>query len=235
MRLPRALALASPPAPSIMGSMLVEIFSDLVCPWCYIGKRRLERALEDRPGLILQKSWQPFELNPDLPAAGMDRMAYLAAKFGGLERARQIYGVIEETAARDGLSLAVGRIRRTPNTLDAHRLVRFAMRGGAADRLVDLLFEAYFVEGLDLGDRDVLVAKGAQAGLDAALAARFLDGEEEVIAVRAIEAGARQMGIQAVPCFVFNRRYALSGAQEPATFLPLLDLAVDEQPALRSV
>ena len=215
--------------------MLVEIFSDLVCPWCYIGKRRLERALEDRPGLILQKRWQPFELNPDLPTAGMDRMAYLAAKFGGLERARQIYGVIEETAARDGLSLSVGRIRRTPNTLDAHRLVRFAMRGAGADRLVDLLFEAYFVEGLDLGDRDVLVAKGTQAGLDAAQAARFLDGDEEVIAVRAIEAGARQMGIQAVPCFVFNRRYALSGAQEPATFLPLLDLAVDEQPALRSV
>jgi predicted DsbA family dithiol-disulfide isomerase len=190
--------------------MLVEIFSDLVCPWCYIGKRRLERALDERPGTILQKRWQPFELNPDLPAAGMDRMAYLAAKFGGLERARQIYGVIEETAARDGISLSFGRIRRTPNTLDAHRLVRFAMRGTTADRLVDLLFEAYFVEGLDIGDRDVLVAK-------------------------AVEAGARQMGIQAVPCFVFNRRYALSGAQEPATFLPLLDLAVDEQPALRSV
>jgi predicted DsbA family dithiol-disulfide isomerase len=215
--------------------MLVEIFSDLVCPWCYIGKRRLERALEERPGTILQKRWQPFELNPDLPAAGMDRMAYLAAKFGGLERARQIYGVIEETAARDGISLSFGRIRRTPNTLDAHRLVRFAMRGTNADRLVDLLFEAYFVEGLDIGDRDVLVAKAIEAGLDGAQAARFLERDDETMAVRAIEAGARQMGIQAVPCFVFNRRYALSGAQEPATFLPLLDLAVDEQPALRSV
>lgn len=215
--------------------MLVEIFSDLVCPWCYIGKRRFERALDQRPGIILQKRWQPFELNPDLPAAGMDRMAYLAAKFGGLERARQVYGVIEETAARDGITLSPGRIRRTPNTLDAHRLVRYAMRGGTADRLVDLLFEAYFVEGLDLGDREVLAAKAKQAGLDEAEARRFLERDDETMAVRAIEAGARQMGIQAVPCFVFNRRYALSGAQEPTTFLPLLDLAVDEQPALRSV
>ncbi|HSK38176.1 MAG TPA: DsbA family oxidoreductase [Arenibaculum sp.] len=215
--------------------MLVEIYSDLICPWCFIGKRRLERALAQRPRLVVDRRWRPFELNPDMQPAGMDRMAYLAAKFGGIERARQVYAVVEETAARDGLNLSLNRIRRTPNTLDAHRLVRYAARWDLADTLTDRLFDAYFIGGLDIGDHDVLAVKAVEAGLEEDHVRSFLDSDDETAVVRTAEATARQMGIQAVPCFVFNRRFALSGAQEPAAFLPLLDLAVDEQPVLGTV
>ena len=208
--------------------MLVEIYSDLICPWCYIGKHRLDRALAQRPRLPLERRWQPYELNPDMPAHGIDRTSYLAAKFGGIERARQVYAVIEETAARDGLPIRLDRIRRTPSTLAAHRLVRFGSRFGLGDQLTELLFQAYFVENLDIGDREVLVAKAGQAGLDRDQAAEYLAGSGDVATIRATESVARQLGIQAVPCFIFNRRYALAGAQEPSAFLPLLDLAAEE-------
>ncbi|WP_207478864.1 DsbA family oxidoreductase [Arenibaculum pallidiluteum] len=208
--------------------MLIEVYADLICPWCYIGKHRLDRAMAERPGLAFDRRWQPFELNPEMPARGMDRFAYLSAKFGGAERARQVYAVIEETAQRDGLTIALDRIRRTPNTLDAHRLVRRADALGAGDALVDMLFRAYFVEGQDLGDRDLLAERAAAVGLDPAESRRFLDGDEETAAVRTAETLARQLGIQAVPCYVFDRRYALAGAQEPVAFLPLLDLGTEE-------
>jgi predicted DsbA family dithiol-disulfide isomerase len=208
--------------------MIVEIYADLICPWCYIGKHRLERALADRPRLPMERRWQPFELNPDMPPGGMDRATYLNAKFGGFERARQVYSVIEETAARDNIPLHLGRLRRTPNTLNAHRLVRFAQRFGAADTLTGLLFDAYFVEGLDIGERDVLLTTGVAAGLDRAEMAAFLSSDADIAGIRTTETLARQIGIQAVPCFIFNRRYALAGAQEPDAFIPLLDLAADE-------
>ncbi|EWY42094.1 dithiol-disulfide isomerase [Skermanella stibiiresistens SB22] len=208
--------------------MIVEIYSDLICPWCYIGKHRLERALSDRPRLPLERRWQPYELNPEMAPGGIDRVAYLATKFGGIERARQVYGVIEETAARDGIPLKLDGIRRTPNTLSAHRLVRLASRSGLADRMTNLLFDAYFVQSLDIGEQDVLLAKAAEAGLDPDMARDYLAGTADIAAIRATESVARQLGIQAVPCFIFNRRYALAGAQEPTAFMPLLDLAAEE-------
>lgn len=208
--------------------MLIEIFADLTCPWCYIGRQRLLRALAERPRITADVRWQPFLLNPDLPRAGMDRAAYLSAKFGGPERARQVHATIEDTAARDGLDLNLGRIRRLPNTVDGHRLVRIAERHGLASRMADALFHAYFVDGLDIGDLDTLAATAAGIGLDADEVRALLQGDAEIAAIRNAGLLARQMSLQAVPCFIFNRRYALSGAQEPDSFLPLLDLAVDE-------
>ncbi|MGQ9365007.1 DsbA family oxidoreductase [Azospirillum sp. ST 5-10] len=208
--------------------MLIETFADLICPWCYIGKHRLRRALDSRPRLRPELRWQPFQLNPDMPRGGMDRDAYLAAKFGGPERARQIYAVVEETAERDGLALALERIRRTPNTFDAHRTVRFAARHGRGDAMADALFAAYFTQGLDIGDRDTLAATAAGLGFDVREVKTMLATDAETAAVRSADTLARQLGLQAVPCYIFNRRFALSGAQEPASFLPLLDLAVDE-------
>lgn len=209
--------------------MLIETYADLICPWCYIGKRRLARALAERPRLQADIRWQPFQLNPDMPPGGMDRGSYLAAKFGGAERARQVHLVVEETAARDGLPLRLDRLRRTPNSFDAHRLVRLAARRGVADAMADALFNAYFVEGLDIGDRDTLAATASGLGFDFQEIKRLLATDAEVAAVFNADAAARQLGLQAVPCFIFNRRFALSGAQEPASFLPLLDLAVEEQ------
>lgn len=207
--------------------MLIEIFADLVCPWCYIGRHRLRRALAERPGLKTVRSWQPFQINPDMPPGGMDRTLYLAAKFGGAERAHQLHDIVEETAERDGLPLALDRIRCTPNTLDAHRLVRFADRAGLAEALVDALFGAYFIEGLDIGDRDVLAVKATDLGLAPDAVRTLLNGQAETATVRASDTRARHYGLQAVPCFIFDRRYALAGAQEPVAFLPLLDLAQD--------
>lgn len=208
--------------------MLIETFADLICPWCYIGKSRLARALELRPGLRPNIRWQPFQLNPDMPPGGMPRSDYLALKFGGPERARQIYRMVEDTAERDGLPLALDRIRRTPNSFDAHRAIRIAGRHGQGNAMADALFAAYFVQGLDISDHDVLAATATAVGLDAAETKQRLATDAESAAVQSADALARQMGLQAVPCYIFDRRYALSGAQEPASFLPLLDLGVDD-------
>ena len=207
--------------------MRIDIFYDLVCPWCFIGKRRLDRALAARPRPGTEIYWQPFQLNPGMPRMGMDRQSYLAAKFGGRERAAQVYAMIAETAARDGMELALDRIACTPNTLDAHRLVRLmANRGTDAGAVVEAVFDAYFRQGHDIGRHDVLADIAAECGCPADAAKAFLVGDSDLAAVRAADSAARHMGIQAVPFFVFNRRFALSGAQEPAAFFPLFDLAV---------
>lgn len=208
--------------------MLIEFYADLICPWCYIGWRRLRRAVAERPAVKPDIRWQPFQLNPDMPAGGMDRQLYLHAKFGSRERARQIYGVVEETARRDGLILNLGRIRRTPSTFDAHRLVRWAESQGDAAPLVEALFAAYFSDGADLSNADTLAEAAVSAGFNRAGARSLLAGTDEAATVRAADAVARQLGLHAVPCFVFDRRYALSGAQEPSSLLPLLDLGVSD-------
>ncbi|NBB82049.1 MAG: DsbA family oxidoreductase [Alphaproteobacteria bacterium] len=206
--------------------MNVDIFFDPICPWCFIGKHRFDAALAQRPQAALERRWLPFQLNPTMPPGGMDRRSYAIAKFGGPERARRVIGMIAETAAKDGLEMRLDEIRRTPNTLDAHRLVRVAAREGIAlETAIDALFRAYFQDLRDIGDRAELVAIGADLGLDRGFLGTWLDSDEEVEAVRSADGLARRIGVQGVPCFVFDGRYALAGAQEPQAFLPLLDLA----------
>lgn len=208
--------------------MLIEIFADLICPWCYIGKRRLDRALELRPQARAEIRWLPYQLNPEMPVGGMDRAQYLATKFGGGERARLVQSSIRQAAAQDGLELKLERIARTPNTLDAHRLVRQAERQGLGTAVAMALFQAYFEQGRDFGRRDVLLEVAEACGLSRREVAAGLDGGADVLAIRTADHQARQLGVQAVPCFIFNRRYALSGAQEPGSFLPLIELAEAE-------
>ncbi len=206
--------------------MRIDIFFDLICPWCFIGKKRLEAALVLRPHQSAVLSWQPFQLNPDMPAGGMSRRAYLDAKFGGPDHAGQVYSMIQETAAKDGIELDIDKITTTPNTLDGHRLVRLFQRTGAdAAGLVDRIFSAYFQEGADIGRHDVLVETATACGERRGAIDRFLKCDEDRNAVLAIDHAARQMGIQGVPCFVVDRRFAVSGAQEPSAFLPVFDLA----------
>lgn len=207
--------------------MLIEIYSDLVCPWCFIGKARLERALRERPGLAVELRWVPFALNPDFPPDGMDRPTYLILKFGSVERVRDVHAVIELAGKRDGLDFRLDLIERTPNTRDAHRLVRFAERYGAATAMTGLLFSAYFQQGRDIGDFQTLLGFADTLGLPVAEAADYLESDTDKGAIRAGENQARQLGIQAIPCFVFERRYVLAGAQEWTSFLPLLDLGRD--------
>jgi predicted DsbA family dithiol-disulfide isomerase len=197
----------------------LDIVSDAVCPWCFIGKRRLERALPTLPDDVeFDITWRPYQLNPDMPKGGMDRSAYLAAKFGGEERAAARYETVRNAGAGEGIAFNFEAMTRMPNTIDAHRLIGLAGRAGLQERVVEALFSAYFLEGRDIGDLAVLTDIGTAAGFDAKTLATYLASEDDVERVRREDAMARQMGIQGVPCFIFQRKYAVSGAQEPAVF-----------------
>ena len=206
----------------------LDIVSDTVCPWCYIGKRRLERALGERPDLALRIGWRPFQLNPDMPAAGMPRPQYLAMKFGGAERARRIYSAIQMAGQQEGLDFRFDSMARQPNTIDSHRVIRWAGDAGVQDQLVEILFRRYFIEGGDIGDHDALAAAAGAAGMDRAAVRERLDRDDDVEVVRQEESVARRLGINGVPTFIVNRRYAVSGAQEPSVLLHVFDLALKE-------
>ena len=198
----------------------IDIVSDTVCPWCFIGKRRLEAALKQRgPGEPVAVTWQPYQLNADMPEGGLDRREYLEAKFGGPERARAAYDRIRGVGAGVGIDFQFERIPRTPNTIASHRLIHHAARYDRQDAVVEALFRAYFLEGRDIGAPETLVDCAAAAGLPAEDIRAYLASDEDAELIRGLDAQARGMGIQGVPCFIFNNQYALSGAQEPALFL----------------
>ncbi|MEX2628585.1 MAG: DsbA family oxidoreductase [Tistlia sp.] len=205
--------------------MQIDIFSDTICPWCYIGKKRLDRALAERPQPGLTIRWRAFQLNPDMAPEGMDRQAYLERKFGGAREAERVYAPVRAAGEEEGIAFAFERMKRTPNTLQSHRLIRWAERFDRQTPLVERLFEAAFLEAEDLGDPAVLAAAAGAAGLEREAAARFLAGEEEAEEVRAEDLRARMAGITGVPCFIFEGRYALPGAQPPEALLQMFDLA----------
>ena len=201
---------------------------DLVCPWCFLGVRRLMRTLRRRPDLLFEITWRPFLLNPDMPRVGMARPDYVIRKFGGEDRARRLYASISEIGRSEGVAFRFDRIRRTPSSVDAHRLVRYAGRYGRADAMVEALFSTHFTDGLDIGDLSVLLAVGQSCGLSTQAVRRFLLGDEEVDAVHADNLRAHRLGINGVPCFVISGRHAIAGAQEPEVIERLLDVAAVE-------
>lgn len=209
--------------------MHLDVFSDTICPWCYVGKRRLERALNARPQQDLKIRWRAFQLNPGMPADGMDRKAYIEAKFGGTDRARAIYETVRAVGLAEGIEFAFDRIKRTPNTLHSHRLIRLAEVHSRQNETLEALFRAYFIEGRNIGDRVVLSHVAAEAGLDLREAADYLASDTDLEAVLGEDTMARRAGINGVPCFIFNGRYALSGAQEPEAFFQLFDLAREDE------
>jgi predicted DsbA family dithiol-disulfide isomerase len=209
--------------------MHLDVFSDTICPWCYIGKRRLDRALKARPQRDLRIRWRAFQLNPGMAADGMDRKAYIEAKFGGTERARAIYETVRAAGASEGIAFSFDRIKRTPNTLHSHRLIRFAAIHGRQNETLEALFSAYFVEGRNIGDRVVLSHIAVEAGLDRQQATDYLVADTDLETVLGEDTMARRAGINGVPCFIFNGRYALSGAQEPEAFFQLFDLAREDE------
>ena len=212
-------------ASSSGSSFTVDVVSDVVCPWCYIGKRRRERALErlvaEDAAAVPEVRWHPFQLNPELPPEGVDRRAYLTAKFGGPERADAINARVRAAAQSSGLDLAMDDIRRQPNTLDAHRLIAWAQQqpGLVAERLVERLFRAHFVEGRFIGDRDELARLAGEAGFDEAAARAMLASDALRDEVAGADVRARRMGVQGVPFFIFAGAVALSGAHEPDTIV----------------
>ncbi|MCR9148780.1 MAG: DsbA family oxidoreductase [Rhodobacteraceae bacterium] len=201
----------------------LDIFSDPVCPWCYIGKARLDRALEARPDHPFRVEWHPFQLNPEMPAGGMDRASYLEAKFGGRDGAVRAYAPVAEAAEEAGLAMNLAGIARTPNTLDAHRLIHWAGLEGRQTPVVAALFRAYFAEGRDIGAAAVLADIGAAAGLDRAMLEMLLAGEADRAEIAARDAHARARGVRAVPTFIVGGRHAVEGAQPPELWLRVID------------
>ncbi len=202
--------------------MRIDIVSDAICPWCYIGKRRFEKALAQLPPGEVSVGWRPFQLNPDMPREGMDRGEYLRLKFGD-RGGGKTYDAVIEAGRGEGIAFDFSAIKRTPNTIDAHRLIRHADRGGRQDAIVEALFQAYFTQGLNIGEPATLVAIAATAGLDGAEVAAYLASDEDLETIKAEDAFARQIGIQGVPCFIIERKYAISGAQPPEAFLDAFD------------
>jgi predicted DsbA family dithiol-disulfide isomerase len=201
----------------------LDIVSDPICPWCYIGKANLDRALAARPDHPFTIEWHPFQLNPDMPRDGMDRRAYLEAKFGGREGAVKAYAPVAAHAEKAGLTINFDAIRKTPNTIDAHRLIHWAGIEGRQTAAVSALFAAYFVEGRDIGSAEVLADIADGLGMDASVVAKLLASDADLDDIRARDAHSRKMGINSVPTFIVAQQHAVPGAQPPDVWDKVID------------
>ena len=208
--------------------MQIEIYSDVVCPWCFIGKRRLGQALETA-GYAQQAhiAWRPFQLNPTMPKEGMDRHVYLDAKFGGAEARRAVEERVAKAGEADGIVFAFDRIERTPNTFDAHRLIWLAGQQGCQDEVVEALFHSYFTKGSEIGSLNSLAEIASDCGLNCEEVERLLASDRAVQEVRAEEATGHRLGIRGVPYFILNGSISISGAQPPDIFVATLQQAED--------
>ncbi len=205
----------------------IEVFSDVVCPWCYVGRRRLARAVEQLDGKHeVRVTWKPYQLNPWVPVEGMDRAEYRRIKFGSAERSSGMDTRLKEAGHGEGIDLAFEKILRTPNTLNAHRLIWLAAQHGRQIEMVDTLFQAYFTDGKDIGDRATLAALAGDAGLDAEAADRFLAGEDGLAEVEEEEQAGRSLGIDGVPFFLLAGKYGVSGAQPPDVLANVIEQVV---------
>jgi predicted DsbA family dithiol-disulfide isomerase len=193
----------------------LDIMSDPICPWCYIGKAHLDRALADQPGHPFLIEWHPFQLNPDMPREGMGRRAYLEGKFGGKEGAVRAYAPVVENAKNAGLTINFEAMKRTPNTMDAHRLIHWAGIEGRQTAAVAALFQAYFVDARDIGNAEVLADIADSIDMDAAVVTRLLSTDEDRAAIADRDAHSRKMGISSVPTFIVANQHAVPGAQPP--------------------
>ncbi len=203
--------------------MKIDIISDTVCPWCLIGKRKLEKALEQRPDLTVEIAWHPFQLHPDMPVEGADRKEFIAKKFGSVERARELYENVERAGSAVGLDFNFSKIARSPNTLNSHRLIKWASSAGVQDELVEILFRRFFMDGEDLGDTEVLIQAATEAGMDTTIVRDLLNSDRDLDMVAQEDARAREMGVSGVPFFIIDEKYAVSGAQDSSVFLQIIE------------
>lgn len=211
--------------------MQIDIVSDTVCPWCFIGKRRIERAMALRPDVKFDVVWRPYRLDPSIPREGVDRRAYLKAKFGDSPRTSAMGEAIRSEGESEGIAFAFDKIARSPNTLDSHRLIRWSANAGKQDQIVERLFQAYFIEGQDIGNSAVLSEVAAKAGMDGALVARLLAGDADLESVEREAGLANEMGITGVPTFIFDNKFMISGAREAELLVRVIDKARTTEPA----
>ena len=208
----------------------IDVYSDIVCPWCYIGKRKLEQALVriGEQNVAVTPNWRAFQLNPDMPAAGMARQEYVAAKFGGPQRAQEIYARVTAVGTEVGIPFQFEKIERQPNTINAHRLIRYAGELGQQDAVAEALFKAFFLELRDIGDIAILSDIAAGAGLKRDAVDAYLSSDKGTESVQQEDAVARELGITGVPYFVFGGKYAVSGAQDATALVEAYRQAAQE-------
>jgi predicted DsbA family dithiol-disulfide isomerase len=217
--------------------MHIDIVFDTVCPWCYVGKRRFDRALRLRPNIKPEIRYRSFLLNPDVPPQGVDRQEFLERKFGSSQQYERIIEALIFTGKGEGINFALDRIERTPNSANSHRLVRLAQTIGAQSKAADVIFSAYFERGLDIGDTEVLIRLAEEIGLERGVATAHLTSDGDLNSVFNENARMHRMGITGVPCYVFNDSKAIAGAQEPEIIVRMLDMASTQdadKPVLQS-
>jgi len=205
--------------------MKIDIISDTVCPWCFIGKRRLERALRERPEIDADVRWHPFQLNPEMPLDGIDRQTYLNLKFGGSINAEAVYSNISSVGANEDLDFNFAAISRTPNSLLSHRLIYFCRNNSYQSIISENLFRSYFFHGLDIGKLSNLVNISEDSGLNAGEIEAYLRSGNDSQLIRIQDKHSRKLGISGVPCFIINDEFVVSGAQEAEVFLQVFDAA----------
>ncbi len=205
-------------------ALTIDVVSDVVCPWCYLGKKRLERALVKEPGDI-EVRWRPYQLDPTIPPDGLDRKDYMRKKFGEDGRLEQVHDRLRALGAEEGIAYAFDKIERAPNTLDAHRLIRWAAEAGVQDAVVEKLFSLYFEQGRDIGDRKILVEVARQAGMDADNVEERLADNVDEKEVRQEIAQAQSLGVTGVPFFIVASRFGVPGAQSPEVLSTAIDRA----------
>lgn len=209
--------------------MQIDVISDTICPWCYIGKRRLERALAMRPQISFDVRWRPFQLEPGTPAEGVDRKAYIEAKFGAAsEKLKHVHAELLQAGQAEGIGFALDKIQRTPNTINSHRLIRWSHSMGVQDQVVEGLFRAYFIEGRDIGSIKVLTEVGDAAGMDAELVEELLNSDADRELVEREDSLARKIGIQGVPTYLIGGKALVTGAQDPDALVRVIDRVASE-------
>ncbi|WP_323775623.1 DsbA family oxidoreductase [Leisingera sp.] len=214
-----------------MPDVKLDILSDPICPWCYIGKTHLDKALAEVPDHPFVIEWHPFQLNPDMPREGMARRDYLERKFGGKDGAVKAYAPVVEHAEKAGLAINLEAMTRTPNTLDAHRLIHWAGIEGKQTQVVDALFRAYFIDAKDIGDHAVLTEIASGVGMEAGVTARLLQGDSDVQAIQNRDAHSRKMGVSSVPTFIVASQHAVPGAQPPELWKQVIEDILQQQKA----
>ncbi len=201
----------------------LDILSDPICPWCYIGKTQLDRALLQMPNHPFTIEWHPFQLNPEMPKSGMDRRDYLERKFGGKEGAVRVYSQIEAHAKSLNLPIDFSAMKRTPNTIDAHRLIYWAGLEQKQNEVVQSLFEAYFCKGEDIGDAEVLSKIGSESGMDETVLKRLLSGASDIDSIEERDAHSRKMGVNSVPTFIVANQHVVPGAQTAEVWTKVIE------------
>jgi predicted DsbA family dithiol-disulfide isomerase len=209
--------------------MKIDFIFDTVCPWCYIGKKRLEKALASRPEINVKPTWRPFLLNPELPIRGVDRMAYLIKKFGTKARINHFYSTIGKAGQSVEIDFAFGRINKTPNSVNSHRLIRFAELNNLAEGVTEALFLEFFINGQDIGDIEVLIDIGVAQGLNADALFIYLKSNKDVKLIYDENILVHRLGIDGVPSYAFNNKFLISGAQDPIVLSRMLDIAASSQ------